>query len=385
MQDRAMQALHLLALEPVAETRADPNSYGFRPYRAARDAAAQCFVVLSRRCAAGWVLDCDISACFDKIKPEWMLANIPMDKALLRKWLNAGYIDGNTWHASEAGTPQGSPISPTLANMALDGMETRLLAHFRSKGSNHRSKVHLIRYADDFVITGTSPEVLTETKEIIENFLAERGLVLSEEKTCMRRIEEGFDFLGWNIRKYDGTLLIKPAARNVAAILRKIRTIIKGAAGLPQAYVINQLNPVIRGWAEYHRNQVAKDTFAAVDSAIWELLWRWARRRHPNKSRRWVKGKYFPREGTRQWVFRAENKDKDERKVFVRLLNAADMPIQRHRKIKANANPFDPAWDSYFAERRGKLTYRMGRPEQRSHTPETTTLVAPVTRGFAEA
>jgi RNA-directed DNA polymerase len=314
-----------------------------------------------------------------------MLANIPMDKALLRKWLDAGYMDGGTWHASEAGTPQGSPISPTLANMTLDGMETELWAYFGPKDRNRHTKVHLIRYADDFVITGTSPEVLVEAKAIIEGFLAERGLVLSEEKTRMVRIEEGFEFLGWNIRKYGGKLLITPAAKNVAAILRKIRAIIKGAAGMTQAYVINQLNPVVRGWAEYHRNQVAKEAFVAVDHAIWELLWRWACRRHPNKSRRWVKDKYFPREGTRQWVFRATTKDKDGHNVFVRLLQAADVPIRRHRKITANANPFDPTWASYFAERRRQPTYRTDRSDKRSHTPSSTELVAPVARGFAEA
>lgn len=154
------------------------------------------------------------------------------------------------------------------------------------------------------------------------------------------------------MRKTKGKLFIKPARKNVAAMMRKVRAIIKSTASMTQEYLIGQLNPVIRGWANYHCNQVAKDTFTEVDHYIWWLLWQWARRRHPTKPRQWVKNKYFPPEGSRNWVFRAATTDDAGESTFVRLFNAADVPIRRHAKIRAAANPFDPRWDSYLATRR---------------------------------
>lgn len=353
MLDRAMQALHLLGLLPIAETTADPNSYGFRPYRAARDAAEQCFNVLARSGTAGWVLDADISGCFDEISKTWMITNIPMDKVVLRKWLNSGYMQDGHLYKTRAGTSQGGIISPTLANMALDGMEALLREQFGPVGRNSRtSKVHLVRYADDFVITGASRDVLEKAKSLVEVFLAERGLSLSAEKTQIVRIEEGFDFLGWTVRKMKGKLFITPARKNVVAFKRKVRAIIKGSASMPQEKLIEQLNPVIRGWANYHRNQVAKNTFNKVDSYIWERLWHWACRRHHNKQRQWVKAKYFHREGMRNWVFKAKSTNGAGDATVERLLKAADVPIRRHVKIRAAANPFDPAWDRYLSNRR---------------------------------
>ena len=367
MIDRAMQALHLLALLPIAETTADPNSYGFRPYRAARDAVGQCFLVLKTgRRTAEWVLDADISGCFDEISKDWLVANIPMDKAILQKWLNSGYMQDGKWFETRAGTPQGGIISPTLANMTLDGMETLLRGHFGPEHRNSRtSKVRLIRYADDFVVTGSSPEVLEVAKALIVEFLAQRGLSLSAEKTRMIRLEEGFDFLGWTVRRKKGKLFITPSRKNVTAFLRKVREIIKDAASMTQGELIVRLNPIIRGWAHYHRNQVSKDTFDKVDHYIWERLWHWACRRHRNKRSTWVKSKYFPREGSRNWVFRAELTDDNGHSTFVRLLNTADVSIRRHVKIRAAANPFDPVWATYFANRRNSptgLTYRSTRP-----------------------
>lgn len=353
MLDRAMQALHLLALLPIAETTADPNSYGFRPYRAARDAVQQCFNVLARSGTAEWVLDADISGCFDEISKDWMVSNIPMDKEILQKWLNSGYMQDGHLYKTQAGTPQGGIISPTLANMTLDGMEALLGDHFGPYSRNSKTtKVHLVRYADDFVITGSSRDVLEKAKGLIEVFLAERGLSLSTEKTRIVRIEEGFDFLGWTVRKMKGKLLIKPARKNVVAFMRKVRAIIKEAASMPQGKLIELLNPVIRGWANYHRNQVAKNTFIKVDSYIWERLWHWACRRHHNKQRRWVKAKYFHREGRRNWVFKAKMTNDVGDITIERLLRAADVPIRRHVKIRALANPFDPAWDRYLSKRR---------------------------------
>ena len=221
-----------------------------------------------------------------------------MDTVTLRKWLKSGFVYNGKLFATEAGTPQGGIISPTIANMTLDGMETMLKKLFSPihNKQKDKNKVNLIRYADDFAITGTSKEVLEEAKASIGDFLRDRGLFLSEEKTKIVHIEEGFDFLGWNMRKYGGKFLIKPAKKNVQAFLRKVRAIIRDTRTEKQEVVIRRLNPVIRGWANYHRNQVSKETFNKVDHLIWKQLWQWARRRHPNKSRTWVKRRKHPGE-----------------------------------------------------------------------------------------
>ncbi|MDL2410927.1 group II intron maturase-specific domain-containing protein [Rhizobium calliandrae] len=293
---------------------------------------------------------------------DWLIANIPMDKVVLRKWLKAGVVLNGEAFPTEAGTPQGGVISPTLANMTLDGMEGVLRRRFApSHPQSKKNKVNLIRYADDFVITGATKELLLEAKALIEDFLRQRGLTLSEEKTKIVHIEDGFDFLGWNVRKYDGKLLIKPAKKNVQAFMRHVRSTIRETRTATQAKVIARLNPIIRGWANYHRNQVASETFGKVDHAIWQQLWQWACRRHPHKPLTWVKDRYFAREGTRNWVFRSQVIGDNGETTFVRLVRASDVTIRRYRKIKAEANPFDPAWDSYFAERRSLLMQRQGR------------------------
>ena len=357
MQDRAMQALHLLALMPVAETHADPNSYGFRPERASRDAAEQCYCALGNRNTAQWVLDADIAGCFDNISHDWLLANIPMDKAVLRKWLKSGFVWKNQMFPTEAGTPQGGIISPTLANMTLDGLEPILLRHFGTKRLQKKLKVNLVRYADDFVVTGASPETLEKAKAVIKGFLQERGLALSSEKTKIAHIEEGFDFLGWNVRKYDGVLLIKPSKKNVQAFLRKVRKVIKGSPTAKQKTLIATLNPIIRGWANYHQNQVAKDTFQKVDHFIWRQLWKWACRRHPNKSRKWIKQRYFIRDGARDWTF-STTATRGGKETRIYLVYAGKTLIRRHRKIRCDANPFDPDWEEYFEERLGRVMER---------------------------
>lgn len=354
MKDRAMQALYLLALEPVAETTADPNSYGFRPERSTADAGEQCFITLARKSSAEWVLETDIKGCFDNISHDWMIKNVRTDKLILQKWLKAGYVFQNELFPTEAGTPQGGIISPVLANMALDGLEAMLSARF-PKSKQSRLKMNMVRYADDFIITGSSKEWLkNEVKPAVVEFLVERGLSLSPEKTKITHIKEGFDFLGWNIRKYDGKLLIKPSKTNVKAHLDKIREVIKGNKTAKQANLIKMLNPILRGWANYHRHVVAKKTFVRVDSEVWSMLWQWAERRHPNKGAKWIKEKYFKTRGARNWVFAATEQREDGKQTEITLLNIADTPIQRHVKIKADANPHDPKWARYFESRWGK-------------------------------
>src|SRR5713101_8843963 len=220
MKCRAMQALYLLALDPVAETTADPNSYGFRPGRSTADAIEQCFCMLAKQKSPQWILEGDIKGCFDAISHEWLLTHIPMEKAMLKKWLKAGYVDRHVLYPTKEGTPQGGICSPVLANMTLDGLEKLLWETFphntKRGGKYYNTQVNLIRYADDFIITGRSKELLEqEVKPLVEQFMRERGLQLSPEKTVITHIEEGFDFLGQNVRKYKAgkryKLLIKPS------------------------------------------------------------------------------------------------------------------------------------------------------------------------------
>ena len=217
-------------------------------------------------------------------------------------------------------------------------------------------KVHLIRYADDFIITGCSKELLEqEVKPLVEDFMKTRGLELSLEKTRITHIEEGFDFLGQNIRKYDGKLLIKPARKNVQAFLTKVREIVKTHKTVKQGHLIKMLNPVIKGWADYHRHIVASETFKSVDSQIWRLLWQWAKRRHPNKGSRWIRAHYFKTVGNYTWMFATDTGETwpSGKPKYIVLRRAGEAHIRRYTKIRAAANPFDPEWDNYFEQRLG--------------------------------
>lgn len=350
MLDRAMQALYLLALEPVSETTADRNSYGFRPHRSTADAIEQLFVNLGRKHSAQWVMEGDIKGCFDNISHDWLITKVPMDKVVLRKWLKAGYMESGQLNPIGAGTPQGGIISPVLANLALDGLEKELESRFgqRNTKASYKTKVNYVRYADDFVITGISKELLeNEVKPIVEAFMAKRGLSLAVEKTLFTHVADGFDFLGQNIRKYGDKLLIKPAHKNVKVFLAKVKALVEANKAVPASLLIKQLNPVIRGWANYHRPIVAKQTFNYVDYRIWKLLWRWCRRRHLNRCKRWIKEKYFKRVGTRSWVFSGLHPSGK----LLHLLYASDTPIKRHTKIKAEANPYAPEDEMYFEQR----------------------------------
>ena len=354
MSCRAMQALYLLALNPVAETTGDRNSYGFRPERSTADAIEQCFNGLSHRYSAQWVLEGDIQSCFDEICHTWLEAHIPMDKPILHKWLKAGYIDKSIFHQTEEGTPQGGPISPVLANLTLDGLEDKLRTLHPGFHQSRNAKLNLVRFADDFIITASSKEVLEkEVKPLVEAFMRERGLELSAEKTLITHMTDGFDFLGQNVRKYNGKLIIKPSKKNVKSFLEKVRKIVKAHQGATAGHLILLLNPLIRGWARYHQHVVSKKTFQDVDSAIFEMLWQWARKRHNNKPRRWIKEKYFHVHQGRTWVFTGEVIGRKGAFETVRLFRAAQTPIKRHTKIQAEANPFDPLWEVYFEKRLG--------------------------------
>jgi RNA-directed DNA polymerase len=349
MRDRAMQALYLLALEPIAETTGDRNSYGFRTGRSTADAIVQCHMDVSRKGSAKWVLEGDIKACFDRISHDWLLANIPMEKAILRKWLKAGFMERHVFNPTEEGTPQGGIISPVLANMALDGLEHRLRDIFPHDYAHLQARIHFVRYADDFIITGRTKELLEEkVLPAVEQFMRERGLELSQEKTCITHLEDGFDFLGQNIREYAGKVLTMPSKKNVQTFLDKVRTIIQANKAISAGTLISRLNPIIRGWAQYHQFGASSRAYHDVDHLIFRALWQWAKRRHSNKPRRWVRNKYFRSVERRNWVFSGEVGDQTRR-----LFSAASVPIKRHVKVKGAANPFDPAWEAYFEQRLG--------------------------------
>lgn len=352
MKDRAMQALYLLALEPAVECASDPNSYGFRKGRSTHDARSQLFVSLSQKASAQWVLDADISGFFDNINHEWLLSHVHMDKVMLNKWLKSGVVDAGQLQRTDDGTPQGGIISPTLANITLNGLESRLTQFLREKLGFHRTKtekVNVIRYADDFVITGNSKELLENTvRPWIVEFLRERGLTLSEEKTRIVHIEQGFDFLGWNFRKYGGKLLIKPNQKNVKAFYGKVKEIIATSLSVPTETLIKRLNPVLKGWAQYHRGTVAKQTFNKIDHLIYWRLMRWGLRRHPRKTSKWVYTNYWKLCGSRRRFARLQDDPLGgDKRILLTLYSLADMKIVRHVKVKGDYNPFHPDWIGY--------------------------------------
>lgn len=357
MKDRAMQALYLMALEPIAETTADPNSYGFRKERSTNDVQQKCHIALSRENCAEWILEGDIKGCFDHISHDWLLSNIPMDRAILRKWLKSGFVFNGEQFPTEEGTPQGGIISPTLANMALDGLETLLIKKFKPTrklmhdGELCYPKINFVRYADDFIITGRSKEILeNEVKPLVCNFLKESGLTLLEEKTKITHIDEGFDFLGFNIRKHQGTLLITPTKESLKRLSAKTKAIMDANKAIKQESLIRLLNPVIRGWANYYKSCAAGQTFSKADYLIHQKLWQWAKRRHPKKGRKWIAKRYFSRIDNQKWCFAVffDPKNRENRTILVKMSNTK---IERYVKIKSKANPFDPQWNEYFDNR----------------------------------
>lgn len=367
MRDRAMQALYLSALDPVSETTADRHSYGFRPQRSCADAIDRCFAILSKSDAPQWVLEADIRGCFDNISHGWMLENIPMHRKTLQQWLAAGFVEKREWFPSAHGTPQGSVISPTLANMVLDGLEDYLdntlgIKHIGKDGRRlNPDHVHLIRYADDFIVTANNLEVLHKTREGIRDFLAQRGLELSEDKTFFTHLTTGFDFLGQHIRRYNnGRLIIKPARKNIRTFLDNVRRTMDKMKAAPALDLIQKLTPMIRGWAMYHRYVCSAETFQMVDYTLVDWLRRWAKQRHAHsKSVLWMKQKYFRQVRNTDWVFTA----KDEEGKHIDLFRAASIKVERHKRIKASANPYHPENELYFERRlsrkmAGKFTGR---------------------------
>lgn len=362
MYDRAMQCLYSLALDPVAESLADENSYGFRKGRSALDAGEQVFICMNAYNKASWVLDADIKGFFDNISHEWIINNIPMDKDILREFLKSGVVIKGKLYPTDKGTPQGGVISPILANMALDGLEKHIKDRYwrydrrtkkfsLNRSVNHKNnmrKINIVRYADDFIITGDSEETCKEIKEYIKPFLQERGVQLSEEKTRIVNIDEGFDFLGWNFRKYGGKLLIKPSKKSIKEFIDSIRNIVNHNKTTKQKDLVITLNRKIRGWRNYHKHSVARDVFEKMDHEIFQILWKWALRRHRTKGKIWVKEKYWHRITNDKWVF-YDDKEPLSR-ANQRLMKLANSKIIRHTKVIFSKNPYIDK--DYFEERK---------------------------------
>ena len=358
MQDRTMQAIYLLGLDPVSETLADKPSYGFRLNRSCADATQACWRLLCKTKSPRWILEGDIKSCFDEISYEWLEKHIPINKRILRQWLKSGYMTKQQLFPTQSGTPQGSIISPTLANMVLDGMEKTIdealgIKWRRVLGKNDNPhKIHLIRYADDFIVMADSKEIL-EKKVLptIENFLKQRGLTLSAEKTLITHIGKGFDFLGKTIRRFNNKTLVKPSKKNILTFLDKIKKTFDQYKGAKTIDLISKLTPMIRGWVMYHRMDAAKSTFSYVDHRIWQMTWQWALHRHPNKGKQWVKSKYFRIHKGYDWSLFALNEDKQP----VYLFRANTVRIKRHTEIRVKANPYDSKDEMYFEQRMDRM------------------------------
>ena len=347
--DRALQGLVKIALEPEWEAMFEANSYGFRPGRGCHDAIGSIFDSINKK--PKWVLDADIAKCFDKIDHRALLKKLnnstPIRKKI-REWLKAGVMDRHEYQPTYAGTPQGGIISPLLANIALHGMEMEV----RGIVPNNivkQQELGVVRYADDFVIMHKDREVIDAAKDVISKWLKGIGLELKPEKTRIAHTleggEPGFDFLGFNVRQYrvgkhrsgktqkGYKTLIKPSAKSIKTHKEKLKTVVDNHKAAPQATLISKLNPIIRGWCNYHRTVVSKEIFGELDTYLWEITWKWARRRHPNKPEGWIARKYWKVEGSRQWNF-MDNKGG-------KLLLHSETEIVRHVKVKGTVSPMD--------------------------------------------
>ena len=351
MRDRAMQALFALALAPVEYTTGDPSSFGFRKFRNTKDACQQAFCCLSKRSSAKWILEADIKSCFDMISHEWLLAHIPMNRNILKQFLKAGFLENSRMFPSTSGTPQGGVLSPILANMTLNGLENILGKRYYSNRKGiitkkyNPHKVNLIRYADDIIITANTKEIAEEIKQIIMEFLHERGLQLSVEKTKITHIYDGFTFLGWEFRKFKEKLLIRPSKESIKSITDKIHAILRKGRTWTQDAIIECINPIIRGWSNYHRHICASKIFGKLDHVIWNMLYAWVKRRHPNEPKQVTVNKYWHRKGSRNWVF---SSDKHE------LLSLSKTKIWRYHMVKRDMNPFLNT--DYFEKRKNGMS-----------------------------
>ncbi len=363
MKDRIIQMIVKMALEPEWEAKFEPNSYGFRPGRRCQDAVKQIWStikVVKGRTSSAWILDADISRCFDNIDHEALLKKIPVFARTVRRWLKAGVVEFGQYFKTRTGTPQGGIISPLLANIALDGME-RLFGIESQTGRyippalrrKENRGISLIRYADDFVVCAPSREViLGYVTPKLREFLAARGLKLRESKTRVVHRDEGVDFLGFSIRQFNCSArpvcLAKPSKNAIKKHLARVKEYLSRNKQAKVIDVIKKLNPILRGWANYYRFCNAKETFGYIDHRVWQMLWRWSIRRHPNKGKRWVKHHYFRRIETRDWNFC------DVLGITLFQSESVKVDSKRYVKVQGYSSPFDSLLHSYWERRHGK-------------------------------
>ena len=346
VRDRVAQAIVKNSLEPEWEAQFEEHSYRFRPGRSCHDAIDQCFKKL-RGWEHGhtWVLDADIKGFFDNVAHESILTMISIfpKKELIKEWLKAGFIDRGVHNPTETGTPQGGVISPLLANIGLHGLEQFI--------KQINPKLGIIRYADDFIVTARDKQSLEQVLTLIKQWLSSRGLEISAEKTTVVHIDDGFNFLGFNLRQYKGKLLIKPQKEKVLAFCKKIGATLSNMKARTQEDVIKELNPLLRGFANYYRGAVSKETFSYIRNRVKVYLWRWAKRRHPNKSTSWVQNRYYSRFGGDNWTFMCKGTGRKGRSKTHILYNISSTPIVRHIKVKGNSSPDDPSLRDYWQKR----------------------------------
>ncbi|WP_028477736.1 group II intron reverse transcriptase/maturase [Nocardia sp. CNY236] len=358
--DRCHQARAVNALEPEWEARFEARSYGFRPGRGCHDAIGVIYNTLNGRDPKRvWILDADLAAAFDRIDHDHLLAELGTFPArgMVAQWLKAGVVERGRFTPTEQGTPQGGLISPVLLNVALHGMETAAGVRYhlsgRHAGETTPDSPVLVRYADDLVALCHSREAAEQVKQRLAVWLAPRGLVFNEDKTRIVRAETGFDFLGFNVRRYRcGKLLIKPSKAAVKRIRERLRREVRASRGAPPLAVLRTLNPIVRGWAAYYRTVVSKDVFVSLDHHLWQLTYRWALARHSTKSKHWVVDRYFGRFNTARqdrWVF-------GDRETGAYLVRFCWTKIIRHRLVKGTSSPDDPALTDYWADRRRRTS-----------------------------
>jgi RNA-directed DNA polymerase len=355
--DRCHQARVKNALEPEWEARFEPRSYGFRPGRSCQDAAQSLHFTLKGKSRREWILDADLTAAFDKIGHSYLLSQLGPFPArdMIRQWLKAGVLEaGKGFAPTEEGTPQGGIISPVLLNVALHGLEQAAGVRYQAgeKASEvQKSSPVLVRYADDFVACCFTEQEAESVRERLRGWLAIRGLSLNEDKTHIVHLTQGFDFLGWNIRRYPGSkLLIKPSRAAVRKHRQRLADEMRRLRGSNAVAVIATLSPIIRGWTAYHRCMVSSEAFASLSNYTWKLTYKWAKRSHPNKPRRWVSARYFGKFSSSRddkWVFG----DKDTGGYLVKH---AWTGIRRHVMVKGTASPDDHGLAGYWRYRRDK-------------------------------
>jgi RNA-directed DNA polymerase len=353
--DRALQAVVLNALEPEWEARFEPKSYGFRPGRGCHDAIEAIYQVAKGKSPARrWVLDADLAAAFDRIDHDQLLRHLGTFPAreLIAGWLRAGVVEDGRFTPTGEGTPQGGVISPLLLNVALHGMENAAGVRYQRVGSDAAVTVAaspvLVRYADDLVAFCHTRQAAELVKARLAAWLTPRGLAFNEDKTRVVTLDEGFDFLGFTIRRYRGKLLIKPSKTAVKRIRERLRTELRSLRGANAQAVIARLNPIIRGWSAYYRTAVSSHTFTALDHYLWKLTYKWAKHSHPNKPVRWIIRRYFGKfckSRNDQWVFG----DRDSGAYQLRF---AWTKIVRHQMVRGTASCDDPVLASYWADRR---------------------------------